>query len=151
MIPLANLKYLSAQKVKDADILLRNGRNNGAIYLMGYALEFSLKRKISQSFGFTQGFPETGAELNAYARHFNRQHIPTTDIPLPSLHQIRHHRLNDLLAYSGLQPRIIARLYPEWLIVNTWNPEHRYIRTRITAQRAGNFLRAAKCILAEII
>jgi len=61
--PLDNLKYLSAQKVKDAQVLFRHGRNNGAIYLMGYALEFSLKRKIIQTFGFAQGFPEKRSEL----------------------------------------------------------------------------------------
>lgn|SRR6185437_2321455 len=150
MIPLDNLRYLSAQKVKDAQVLFRYGRNNGAIYLMGYALEFSLKRKISQTFGFAQGFPETGAELNTYTGRFSRPNTPSTGIPLPTLRQIRHHRLNDLLTYSGMQPRITASYYPEWLIVANWNPENRYLRTRVTKKRASDFIRAAKLILAEI-
>jgi len=146
MIPLINLQFLAAQKVKDANVLFKHGRNAAAIYLMGYALEFSLKRKISQTFGFLQGFPETRGELNAYMA---QQQSPI--IAFPSLQQIRNHRLNDLLIYSGFQTKITAQLYTEWTTVSQWNPEDRYVRSRITAKRAQNFLGSAKLILAEIL
>ena len=150
MIPLPTLKYLSSQKVKDADILFRHERNNGAIYLMGYALEFSLKRKISLAFGFTGGFPENGVELNTYAPQVNHFHALQTGVQLIRISQLRHHRLTDLLTYSAEGPRITALFYPEWQVVNQWNPEDRYIRRRVTRARAAEFMRSAKVILKEI-
>jgi hypothetical protein len=147
MITEPTLYYLSRQKIKDADVLLRHGRNNASIYLMGYALEFCLKRKISQAFGFAQGFPENRADFSIYSGQISRFNALSTGIRLSS---IRHHRLDDLLTYSGLRPRITAQFYTEWLTVMTWNPEDRYIRTRITRKRAQAFIRAAKIILREI-
>jgi hypothetical protein len=150
MISLVTLQYLSGQKVKDADILFRYGRNNGAIYMMGYALEFSLKRKISLTFGFAAGFPESGAELNAYSSQNNLFHTLSTGPQLIRIGHLRHHRLNDLLTYSGVRPRITALYYPEWLVMNRWNPENRYVRQRVTKVRAAEFIKSAKLILREI-
>ena len=147
MITEPTLYYLSRQKIKDADVLFRHGRNNASIYLIGYALEFCLKRKISQAFGFAHGFPENRADFGIYSSQIIRLNSLNTGIQLSS---IRHHRLDDLLTYSGLRPRITAQFHTEWLTVMTWNPEHRYIRTRITRKRAQGFIRAAKIILREI-
>jgi hypothetical protein len=52
MILLGTLKYLAAQKQNDAQVLFRHQRNAGAIYRMGYAIELSLKRKLSHTLGF---------------------------------------------------------------------------------------------------
>ena len=150
MIPLTTLQYLRSQRVKDADTLFRHGRNNGALYLMGYALEFSLKRKISLTFGFARGFPETSIELSTYTSQVNRFHALQTGVQLNKIGQLRHHRLNDLLTYSGERPRIMALYHPEWLAVSQWNPENRYIRQRVTQARAAEFMRSAKLILKEI-
>jgi len=35
--------------------------------------------------------------------------------------------------------------------VSQWNPEDKHIRSRITAQRAQNFIRYAKLVLVEIL
>jgi len=150
MVSLPALQYLSSQKVKDASILLRNGRNNGAIYLMGYALEFSLKRKISLTFGFHHGFPETPAELNTYTAQVNLWNAVQTSIRLTRVTQIRNHRLDDLLTFSGVGPRIAAQYFGDWQHVNAWNPEDRYIRRRVSPVRAAEFMRSARVILREI-
>jgi hypothetical protein len=123
MILTDTLKYLSSQKAKDAEILLRNRRNNGAIYLMGYALEFSLKRKISLTLGFTRGFPETSAELNTYPHQTNSLHPPHSGAPIIKLGNLKHHRLNELLIYSGVYPRIISLYSEEWRTVIQWSIE----------------------------
>jgi hypothetical protein len=150
MIPLTTLQFLTTQKIKDAGVLFNNGRNNGSIYLMGYALEFTLKKKISITFGFTRGFPETGFELSTYSSQINLFHSLNTGIQVNRIAQLRHHRLNDLLTYSGERARITALFYPEWQAVNIWNPEDRYLRHRITRPRALEFMRSARLILREI-
>ena len=150
MISLSTLRYLTTQKIKDASILFRNGRHNGAVYLMGYALEFTLKRKISLTFGFSQGFPENGTELNTYSAQINLFHRLNTGVQLSRIAQLRNHRLNDLLIYSGESARVTALYYSEWQTVSVWNPEDRYVRQRITRIRATEFMRSAKLILREI-
>jgi hypothetical protein len=58
MIPVATFQTLITQKTKDAQALLLNNRNASSIYLMGYAVEFALKRKICNTLGFIHGFHE---------------------------------------------------------------------------------------------
>jgi hypothetical protein len=149
MVSLTDLTFLVSQKVKDAEVLLRNKRNAGAIYMIGYALELSLKRKISQTLGFHNGFPENKMEFRLYAvqlRAFNGlSHTPG----LTQIGQIRHHKLPDLLVYSGLQYRVTSTFLTEWQTVSGWNPEQRYVRQRITNKRAATFVSAAKQLLKE--
>jgi hypothetical protein len=130
-------------------MLYKHNRNSGAIYLMGYALELSLKRKLSQAFGFTRGFPETGAEFNSYGPQITALHA--LGIGIRRVNDIRIHNLNTLLNYSGFQLRITTTLYSEWLIVSTWTPESRYLRRRVTKQQAFDFLHAARLILQIIV
>lgn len=147
MVSLANLKFLASQKAKDAETLLRNNRNAGAIYMMGYALEFSLKRKISQTIGFNHGFPENNAEFRLYSVQLSAFIGSSTGIPLTHISQIHNHKLADLLAFSGAQYRIVSNFINEWQTVSNWNPEHRYVRQRVTGKRAESFLFAAKTLL----
>jgi hypothetical protein len=150
MVSLATLKYLATQKAKDAEILFRNRRNSGAIYLMGYALEFSLKRKISLTLGFDRGFPEAPSELNSYSSQIANFHSLSTGIQLTQMRQIRNHKLSELLTYSGAEGRIISSYYPQWILVKNWDPEKRYVRQRITLRKATAFIQATKQILREI-
>lgn len=72
MVPLSTLKYLATERQKDAEVLLKNTRNSGAIYLMGYVIELSFKRKAGQVLGFKNGFPETVADFNSYFNQIAR-------------------------------------------------------------------------------
>lgn len=150
MISLETLKYLATQKCKDAHVLFKNGRNGGAIYLMGYAIEFSLKRKISLNLGFANGFPETGAELASCFLQLSPSGSINRGIGPTQIQQIRNHRLNDLLAFSGIQGKIITSHLWEWKIISSWDPGKRYKRQRICFQVASDFLMAAKQILKVI-
>ncbi len=150
MVTLATLKYLAAQKSKDATILFQNKRNAGAIYLMGYALEFTLKRKISLTLNFTNGFPESNSELHAYATQlaiFNAGH---TGVQLTHIKQIRNHDLEQLLAFSGVETRIMSSYFNDWANVKSWNPEKRYIKQRLTGEKTAQFIQSARILLRQI-
>jgi hypothetical protein len=151
MIALTTLTYLATQKARDANVLLQYERYNGAVYLMGYALELSLKRKLSHTLGFMAGFPESNAEL----RHYYHTQLASlnainTGITLHQINQIRHHKLSELLKFTGAEARIIAAHFHHWHIVCQWDPGKRYVRQNWTRDSASNFVHAAYIILKQI-
>lgn len=151
MIALTTLKYLATQKSKDAKTLIANNRFNGAVYMMGYALEFSLKRKLSITLGFNNGFPESNSEMrNYYTSQLAVFNSISTGITLYQINQIRNHKLIELLKFSGAEPRIVASFYNEWTLVCSWDPEKRYIRQNWTSKKATDFMNSARIILRQI-
>ncbi|MDI3319038.1 hypothetical protein [Pinibacter soli] len=150
MIGLHTLKYLATEKLKDAETLMQNQRYNGAVYMMGYALEFSFKRKLSKTLCFSNGFPETSAEMQQYASQLAAFNVLRTGITLSQIRQIRNHKLVDLIKFSGAEARIVRFCYAEWLLVCCWNPERRYQRQHWTAKKAQEFMTAAGIILKQI-
>jgi hypothetical protein len=151
MIALRTLKYLSTQRVKDAEALMVGHRYNGAVYMIGYALEFSLKRKLSNTLGFNSGFPETNGEMRHY---YNTQlaafNAIGTGITLNQINQIRNHKLIELLKFSGAEARIVASYFNEWSVVCNWDPEKRYVRQNWTVGKAADFMNSARIILKQI-
>jgi hypothetical protein len=151
MIALTTLKYLATQRSKDAEALFANNRFNGAVYMMGYALEFNLKRKLSITLGFNNGFPESNPEMRQY---YNSQlavfNSISTGITLHQITQIRNHKLIELLKFSGAEARIVASYYKEWILVCNWDPEKRYVRQNWTFKKATDFMSSARLILREI-
>ena len=125
MIALDTLKYLSGQKLRDARVLFHNNRNAGAVYLMGYVLELSFKRKVCQTIGFSHGFPESTADFHTYTNQIQRFTI-NTGIGLTQLKQIKNHDLNMLLTFSGIESIILSSYNDDWRRVKDWNPENRY-------------------------
>jgi len=97
MIKLRTLSYLASQNQKDSTALLNANRNSGAIYLMGYALEFSFKKKISQTPGFITGFPESAQEYNSYRTQIAAFNAIGTGISITQLREIKNHDLNKLI------------------------------------------------------
>ena len=150
MVSPNTLKYLSNQKQKDAHVLLQKRRNNAAIYLMGYALEFALKRKVSMTLGFNQGFPEINSDFTQYSNQISVFNTISSGIQLTQLRQIKNHDLNQLLTYSGAEARIIASHYNDWLVVKDWNPENRYKIKRYTSVKTKSFITSVKKILMQI-
>jgi hypothetical protein len=59
------LKRLAADRLKDAQSLLKAKRYNGAIYLCGYAVELALKARICQTLKWAD-FPETAGEFDKH-------------------------------------------------------------------------------------
>ena len=114
MIPNLVLKYLVLNKIKDAEVLLKNGRHAASLYIAGYAVEVALKNKICRALQFSLGFPETKQELTSYLQHINRNNPAVLNI---SLGEIRNHDLSKLLFYSGAELKIQSNFYKEWNIV----------------------------------
>jgi hypothetical protein len=150
MISTNTLKYLAGQRIKDAKVLFTQNRNSAAIYLMGYALEFSFKRKISNTLGFANGFPETPREFNLYGVQTAAFNHISTGITLNQVTQIRNHDLNKLIIFSGAELRIISSFLTEWNVVKSWNPENRYKRRKFTSSQVRLFIRSAKVIIGEL-
>jgi hypothetical protein len=147
MISIVTLQFLITQKIKDSEVLLKNNRNAGAVYLMGYAIELALKKKISLTLGFNAGFPENRQEFNSYMNSLVLFHNPSIGTFPTQLKQIKCHELDDLLTFSGADMRVKNSTYKEWLCIKDWHPERRYRRHRISSKKGKGFVKAAKKVL----
>jgi hypothetical protein len=151
MIAFTTLKYLATQKIKDAEALFVSNRLNGAVYMMGYALEFSLKRKLRITLGFNNGFPESNPEMqHYYTSQLAVFNSISTGLTLHQITQIRNHKLIELLKFSGAEARIVASYFNEWALVCTWDPEKRYVRQNWTSGKATDLMNSARIILRQI-
>lgn len=150
MIPVSTLRYLITQKTKDAGLLFSYNRNASSIYLMGYAVEYALKRKICATLNFFNGFPENNIELKNYLSYWTSTGTPSP-IPFNQIKEIRHHDLEKLLTYSGAEPTIRSLFLDEWEAIAFWNPENRYKIQRVSRGKAEIFIKSAKKIIRELL
>lgn len=124
------LKSISRSRLRDAQVLLRTKRFDGAVYLCGYAVEIALKARMCRSLRWS-GFPETQQEFRG-------------------LQSIRTHDLEILLRLSGIEARIKAKYLAQWSVVLKWDPEKRYQATQTTEQHANDMIASAMKLLAVI-
>jgi hypothetical protein len=150
MIELRTLTYLATQKRKDSEVLYERQRYNGAVYMMGYSLELSLKRALSLTLDFKKGFPETNNELKAYETQLAKFNSLSTGITLFEIAQIRNHDLVKLVKFSGRESFLITSYLKEWTMVCNWNPGMRYMLQNWTSARTNAFMSAASTILKHI-
>jgi hypothetical protein len=150
MIGLRNLSHLNTQRQKDARILFKGNRYAATVYLMGYALEYALKRRICLHLGFSSGFPEFNNEFTRYNAQLVFYNSIRPGAPLNQLRQIKNHNLDDLLSFSGLQQKIHENYKKDWLEVCDWNPEDRYKIRRYSRAKCRRFIRAACVILNQL-
>jgi HEPN domain-containing protein len=146
MIVHQTLKYLIANRLKDASVLISRRRYPASVYIAGYAIEIALKYKICRSLHFWQGFPETKQEFSSYLPLLKQNNAGS----LIQLGDIRHHDLDKLLIYTGVEYRIRKNFESEWEIVSHWSPGDRYRKVRILQKTAGLYYKAAKKIIKEI-
>lgn len=106
MVLKTDLKKIARGRLKDAEVLNKAKRYDGAIYLCGYAVEMALKARICYALKWL-GFPETRKEFEGYQ-------------------SFRTHNLEVLLHLSGAESRIKTKHLAEWSIVVDWDPEIRY-------------------------
>jgi|SRR5215831_2883637 len=64
MISVRDFKSVSRGRLKDAQVLQRDGRFDGAFYMSGYAVEIALKARACRTLKWS-GFPETTSEFTA--------------------------------------------------------------------------------------
>lgn len=131
MIAVADLRRIARARLRDARVLLRARRWDGAVYLSGYAVELALKARICQTLGWA-GFPSTKAEFSG-------------------LQSVKTHDLEILLHLSGIEGRIKARYLAQWSIVLEWDPEKRYQSVGHTAAAdAADMVTATAALLRTI-
>lgn len=106
MIATRDLRAIARARLRDAQVLLRAKRFDGAFYLAGYAIELALKARICRTLRWP-GFPETSQDFKG-------------------LQSLRTHDLEILLSFSGVEARVRTRYSAEWSVVVKWSPEKRY-------------------------
>ncbi len=118
MIPPNELRKIAKGKLKDAQILYKNRRYDGAVYICGYAIEIILKYRITKIIKW-KGFPQTEKEFEGFS-------------------SFKTHKLEVLLKLSGQEVIIKTNHLADWSIVNKWSPESRYFAlgsvTRVQAK-----------------
>ncbi len=115
------IKDLAYQRLKEAEILYKNGMCDGAFYLAGYSVELMLKAKICERLGIPNIFDETSIDTNS----------------IKGIGEIRKtlktHNLFTLLIFSGLKVKFdndkatnkdLAKANS--LLFNAWDENARY-------------------------
>jgi len=149
MISTKTLKALIDQKLKDAEVLIANGRYATAIYIAGYTIELTLKLKIYKIFKFVQGFPENKVEFAIYQNSAKSQ--PLFAGTITQIKDIRNHDLNKLLFYSGIEFQIKRDHLNEWNLVVGWDPEMRYRMQKVLKREGLNNVNAIKMLIQNIL
>jgi HEPN domain-containing protein len=106
MISPKDLRTIARARLRDAQVLLKAKRFDGAFYLSGYAVELALKARICRTLKW-RDFPQSGREFDDFR-------------------SLRTHDLEVLLKFSGFEQRVTAKALKEWSVVAKWNPEKRY-------------------------
>jgi len=115
-------------RIKDAEVLLRGKRYDGAAYLCGYAIEMMLKARICK----TLKWAHFKAEQRGYAF-------------------LKTHDLEFLLDISGIGYKIkTVAHFADWSAVNFWKPEvirYQPTKNQVPAPTAVNMIASAKKLM----
>ena len=131
MISRQDLRKIARARLRDAEVLLANGRYDSAVYLCGYAIELMLKARICQTVNWTE-FPETSKEFQPFQ-------------------SFRTHNLVILLRLSGREQTVTNSYLREWSVVATWDPEGRYKQVGTAAKARAVQMIAATRILMGLL
>jgi len=126
VISIAELEGLSLERLEDAKVLSAAGRNEGAVYICGYAIELALKKRICTTLGWTE-YPDDGKGTDKYK-------------------SFKTHDLEILLHLSGLESEIKTKYFAEWSAID-WNPEIRYSSAKQTSARACLMIQSTEKLL----
>lgn len=128
MIDRPELETIARARVADSEVLLGAERNDGAIYLCGYAVEMALKAKICATLGWS-GYPSSRAEFQKYQ-------------------SFRTHDLDTLLHLCGLEAEIKKNFLAAWSVVAMWDPEIRYrMPGSASKDEAAQMIESSKVLL----
>ena len=131
MITRSDLTKIARARLRDAEVLYRSRRYDGAIYLCGYAVEIALKARICKTLSWP-GYPSTGGEFQNYQ-------------------SFRTHNLHVLLRLSGVEERIKTTLMIEWSAVAAWDPETRYKPIGSATRQAAELMLASARVLLRAL
>jgi HEPN domain len=131
MITRSDLIKIARARLRDAEVLYRSRRYDGAIYLCGYAVEIALKVRICRTLSWP-GYPSTGGEFQNYQ-------------------SFRTHNLHVLLRLSGVEERIKTTLMTEWSAVAAWDPEARYQQVGSATRQAAELMITSARVLLRVL
>jgi len=132
MIAVGDLRRIAQARLKDAEVLQKAKRHDGAVYLCGYAMEIALKARICRVLKWA-GYPSTRGDFAGY-------------------HSFRTHDLDVLLHLSASEAKVKANHFAEWSIVAAWDPNARYrIIGSVSQQDAADMITAAKTPLGGVM
>jgi len=120
MIARSDLTKIARARLRDAEVLYRSRRHDGAVYLCGYAVEIALKARICKTLSWS-GYPSTGGEFQNYQ-------------------SFRTHNFDVLLRLSGAEEKVKTTLMTEWSAVAAWDPEARYKPIGSTTRQAAELM-----------
>jgi len=131
MIAVEELRQIASARLKDAKILYKANRFDGAFYLCGYAVELNLKAKICKILKWS-GFPSTNSEFQG-------------------LQSFKTHSLDLLLKLSGQEGKIRIGYLADWSIVVKWDSEKRYsISGTVNPKEAKDMIESAEIIIKAL-
>ena len=131
MLDRKDIKAIAKARLKDAQVLLRGNRYEGAIYLCGYAIELALKARICQTLKW-DGYPSSNAEFSDYK-------------------SFKTHDLDVLLHLSGVEVKVKKTLFAEWSAIAQWSPESRYSPIgKATESDARIMVTSTKVLLSKV-
>lgn len=131
MIPEKELRKRAKAKLKDAEVLFKNKRFDGSLYLCGYVLELALKSRTCRTLKWSD-FPETNNEFQ-YFKSF------------------RIHSLSVLLTLSGIEQKVKVTHFADWNIVAQWDPEMRYGPVGVITKTAAQDMISSTKNLLKVI
>ena len=120
IVTVQDLATLAQDRLEDAKILYSAGRFWGAVHICGYAVELGLKKRICNIL-----------DRNEY----------------PAIRDLKTHKLDTLLIFSGLEKLISTKFTAEWSIVKKWDPEQRYSLTSVNQIDAESMIQATDTLL----
>jgi HEPN domain-containing protein len=128
MISRKELNSLALTRLRDAELLYKSKRYDGAAYICGYVIELGLKKRICRTLKWV-GFPSTSREFEDFK-------------------SFRTHKFDVLLKMSGIEDKVKNRYFVEWSTVTFWDPEVRYKpRGSTSASEAYLMIESAKKLL----
>ncbi len=117
-----DLNTLAEERLEDAKALLAAKRFWGAVYICGYAVELALKAKICKTLDW-DNYPE-------------------------NIKDLKTHKLDVLLLFSGAEKLISKNYKGEWSVVQKWDPEKRYSTVPVDLDAATGMIKATETLLS---
>lgn len=122
---------LARARIRDAELLYRKGRYDGAAYLSGYAVEFALKARICKQLRWPD--------------------FPSKDNEFKGKGNFKVHDFDHLLAYTGIATKIQANCATEWSTMKAWSPDYRYKPVgSATQQDVQGMIASAKILMKKL-
>lgn len=137
MIKGEQLKELAQHRLDEAQLLYKHGYHQGAYYLAGYAVEFTLKALICKRLGIEVFVGGSG--LGEVTKALHTHHLPTLLVFTGLFSKLQDEKINN------------ENLFKDWSKVSEWNEQRRYEPLECSQQTVINFINATERVMQWIL